>query len=289
MKKILVPCDFSRPAINAFRFALKVASEAKGVIHLLYVIELPVIYDPLLMPILSFEEEYMKDLKKKAEKKFNEMVMKYNTEGIEIEPHIAFGPTVKMIDDYARDSSIDLIVMGSHGADGLKEFVIGSNAEKVVRSSPVPVLIVKENSNQSVKNIIFPNTLETDNQEELVTRIKALQHFFKAKLHIVWINTPVNFTSDSVTVERLKSFAKRFMLKDYSINVFNHSNEEDGILHFARIVGGDMIAMATHGRKGILHVLNGSLAEDVANHATCLIWTWSLKNSFVEADNGQVI
>jgi nucleotide-binding universal stress UspA family protein len=60
-------------------------------------------------------------------------------------------------------------------------------------------------------------------------------------------------------------------------------NEEEGILHFSKLIKGNMIAMATHGYKGISHLVNGSLAEDVVNHTDKLIWTYSLKNEPVEA------
>lgn len=173
--------------------------------------------------------------------------------------------------------------MGSHGASGLREFFIGSNAEKIVRNSSIPVLVLKDYFKGPIKNIVFPNTLETEKQEDLTMKVKALQNFFKAQLHIVWINTPLNFTSDTITYERLNAFAKRFMLKDYTINIFNHPDEEKGILEFTRSVKGNLIAMGTHGRKGIAHLLNGSLAEDVVNHTKSLIWTYSLKNESAEA------
>jgi nucleotide-binding universal stress UspA family protein len=167
--------------------------------------------------------------------------------------------------------------MGSHGASGLKEILIGSNAEKIVRRSPVPVLVVKNYFAGKVTNIVFPNTLETERQEELVMKVKALQALFNAKLHIVYINTPLNFTSDKVTLARLQAFAHRFMIKDYTINVYNHGDEQEGINLFARKVNAELIAMGTHGRKGIAHLVNGSLAEDVTNHADSLVWTYTMK------------
>jgi hypothetical protein len=114
-------------------------------------------------------------------------------------------------------------------------------------------------------------------------KVKSLQHFFNAKLNIVWINTPLNFSSDTITYDRLHAFAKRFMLKDYTINIFNHPNEEEGIIKFTQMIKGDLIAMGTHGRRGISHLMLGSLAEDVVNHTDNIIWTYSLKNEPVVA------
>jgi nucleotide-binding universal stress UspA family protein len=278
MKKILVPCDFSKPAINAYRFALDVAVKANGTVHLLHVIELPVLHDSLLMPVLSFEQELLKDLKEKAESEFKKIIEKYASDGVKVSMNVVYGVPSKMILQHAKDESIDLIVMGSHGVSGLRELLVGSNAEKIVRNSPIPVLVLKHYFKGHVKNIVFPNDLETENQEDLIAKVKALQNFFKAHLHLTWINTPLNFTSDTVAHERLNAFAKRFALKDYTFHVFNHPNEEDGIIRFTKLIKGDMIAMGTHGRKGIAHLINGSMAEDVVNHAESLIWTYALKN-----------
>ncbi len=282
MKKILVPCDFSKPAINAYRFALNIAAQARGTVHLLHVIELPVVHDSLLMPVLNFEEELLKDLEEGAEVRFKDLTDKYKAEGAIVIVKTQFGPVSRVLQDYIMKESIDLVIMGSHGATGARELFIGSNAERMVRTSTVPVLIIKDYYKGPIKNIVFPNTLETEDQEDLVARIKALQNFFKAHLHLVWVNTPLNFTSDTLSIQKLEAFAKRFMLKDYTINVFNYTDEEGGILEFAKRIKGDLIAMGTQGRKGISHLVHGSLAEDVVNHNGGLVWTYALRKHAVE-------
>jgi nucleotide-binding universal stress UspA family protein len=167
MKKILVPCDFSKPAISAFRFALDLARQSKGAVHLLHVIELPVLHDTVLMPVLNFEEELLRELKEKAETRFIKMTEKYKTEGVKVIFNVQFGAVSRMIQDYVEKEAIDLVVMGSHGASGVREFFIGSNAEKMVRHSRVPVLVMKDYYKGAIRNIVFPNTLDTEDQEEL--------------------------------------------------------------------------------------------------------------------------
>lgn len=277
MKKILVPCDFSKPAVNAFRFATDIAVKSKGEIHLLNVIELPAIHDPIIMPVVTFEKEFMKELRDKTMRAFEKLIEKFKPVGISVKAHIEFGSPSKMILDMAKKRSIDTIVMGTHGTSGLREYFVGSNAEKIVRLSSVPVLVTKNYYKAPMKGIVFPNTLETEHQEELVRKVKELQAFFKARLHILYVNTPTNFTADNVTLGRLKEFARKFGFRNYTLNIYNYPFEQAGIIHFTRSIKADLIAMGTHGRVGISHFLNGSLAEDVVNHADCPIWTFATR------------
>ncbi len=277
MKKILVPCDFSPPAINAFRFALDTAARSEGTIYLLYVVELPALHDTMIMPVLSFEESYFKEVKSKTEQQFRKLIARYNTEHVKVIAAVEFGSTIKTILDYSQQKKMDFIVMGSHGAKGLRELFIGSNAEKIVCNSKVPVLVIKDYFKGPIKNIVFPNALLEDDQEDLAMKVKELQYFFKAHLDIVWINTPTNFVSDQITYRKLEEFAKRYMFKDYSLNVFNHLNEEEGIILFNQMVKGNLIALGTKGRKGIAHLMNVSIAKDIVNHSRTLVWTSASK------------
>jgi len=276
MKNVLVPCDFSRPAVDAFRFAMQIMPKEKSVVHLIHVIELPVLHDTVLMPVLYFEAAMMDELKQKMGDELNKLIKGHKKDGVAVTSEVLFGHPADKTLEYADSQSVDTIIMGSHGAHGFREFMIGSNAEKIVRRAHVPVLVVKEFGDGAVKSIVFPNMLGTEEgQEELVSKVKALQHFFGAKLHLVYINTPLHFVSDSITYSRLESFAHRFGLQDYTLNVYNHPDEEEGIIQFADKIGADMIAIGTHGRKGIAHLLNGSLAEDVVNHTDKLMWTYN--------------
>lgn len=284
MKKILVPCDFSKPASNAFRIALDIAQRAKGAVHLLNIIEVPVVMsDPTLMPGVNFEGQLVNDLNERANREFTKMITKYKPKEVKVVSEVQLGGVASAILDYISERSIDLVIMGSHGASGLQEFFVGSNAEKIVRRSPVPVLIVKDYYKGPIKNIVFPNNLESENQDDLIEKVKTLQTFLKATLHLVWINTPLNFAADNLTQRRFEEFVKQYRIKNYTTNIFNHNNEEDGILAFCKAIKGDLIAMGTHGRRGLSHIVNGSLAENVVNHSDRLVWTYTLKNQLVEA------
>lgn len=273
MKKILVPCDFSDQAVQAFKFAVDVARQSKGEVLLLTVIEVPVVHEAALMPSISFEEVFLKESRERAEKDFAKMKSKWAKDEPTVKTFVEFGNPSAVIRNFIDSKKVDLVVMGTKGASGLKEYLVGSNTEKIVRWSKAPVIAIKKYvKGSSIKNIVFPNTLERS-QEDLIMKVKALQNFFNAKLHILYVNTPANFKSDSESKKRLEDFGKRFMFKDYTLNIYNDIYEEGGVLNFAKSVNADMIAIATHGRKGLNHLLSGSIAEDLVNHIECPIWT----------------
>lgn len=231
-------------------------------------------HDSMLMPTLSFEEETMNELRKNALQQFERI--KADFPSLSVVTELLYGGPAAMIAGYIKEKQIQLVVMGTKGASGLKELLIGSTAEKVVRSATCPVITVRvEVSPRAIRNIVVPNSLEPD-QELLVTKLKQLQDMLKATLHIVWINTPANFTPDNITTVRLKDFARRYMLTNYTLNVYNDIEEKTGVINFAKYKEADMIAMGTHGRKGISHLLTGSIAEDVVNHVQIPIWTTHL-------------
>jgi len=272
MQKILVPCDFSDPSVQAFKFAVEVANRRGGQVVLLHVVELPVMHDTVLMPTLSFEEAYLKDVRQDANRNFDQMKAKWAENGPPVTTLVQCGPTTPTIRQAIEDQQIDLVIMGTQGASGLKEFLVGSNAEKIVRTSPVPVIALKKPLNE-IKNIVFPNTLNPD-QEELTLKLKDLQHAFGARLHVLYVNTPALFKRDTETKAQLASFAARFMLSNYTLNIVNDYSEEEGIAAFANEVQADLIALGTHGRRGLNHLLSGSIAEDVVNHLDRPIWTY---------------
>lgn len=276
MKKILVPCDFSSQSVSAFRVALDIAKMSKGEVHLLNVVELPVMHDTVLMPVLSFEEALLKELKEKGDKQFKKLIRKYAKDFKKVQGTVVYGNPSIMILRFIEEEGIDLVVMGTKGASGVREALIGSNTEKIVRRSPVPVFTVKKYIKVSeIRDIVFPSSLQVEH-EDLVARVKDLQKFLGATLHIVFINTPTNFTRDTRTHKRLSDFVKKTGIKNYTTNIFNDPYEETGVINFLRMIGADMVAMGTHGRKGLAHILSGSLTEDVVNHVDAPTWTYMI-------------
>ena len=277
MKRILVPTDFSAPAQQALQFAVNIAESNRGQIHVVHVVDLPLMNDSLLTPTIYVDDTIVKDSVSKAQKSFDKMLDKYKTSEAKITTSVEYGNPSIAILKMIEIQKIDLVIMGTRGASGLKEMLVGSNTEKIVRGSRVPVISIPDGTKVTkVNRIVFPNSLQEPN-EELTQAVKNLQNFFKAELHLVYINTPALFKRDYETVGRLRTYTKRYMFKNTFIHVYNDISEQEGTANFASEIGADLIAMGTHGRRGLVHLFSGSVAEDVVNHVKCPIWTMRIK------------
>jgi nucleotide-binding universal stress UspA family protein len=273
MKKILVPCDFSQSSIEALKFAAQVAATDKAQILLIHAIELPALYDSSFA--LAFEQDYMKEQRTVALKKLNKLSERWVKGVVKTSSDVQFGGIIGIIERTITSSGADLVILGTHGASGVKEYTIGSNAEKVVRNSVVPVIAVHK-APKSIKNIVFPVRPESD-LEDLTMHVKELQERFNAKLHVLFVNTPALFHRDSDIKPKMEALAKRYMLKNYTLNIFNDIGEAEGIINFTNDLKDPMVAIRTHGRRGITHLATGSVAEDVVNHIECPVWTFKIK------------
>lgn len=116
----------------------------------------------------------------------------------------------KELNSVPQEQHIDLIMMGSHGANGLSEFFVGSNTEKVVRTSEVPVLVVKiPNPDFRVENILFACDFK-DNTSLAFKNAKAFAASFSAGLQFIYSNTPYNrFYNSAEIEERISRFFSR--------------------------------------------------------------------------------
>jgi nucleotide-binding universal stress UspA family protein len=277
MKKILVPCDFSPTAQQAYTFALDIAKKTDAGLYVLNVLDTPFMVESYsMLSSLRLNPELWTQVEKDARERFNK-IKAAHTRQSDITFRIIQGSVTATILDFIQKEEIDLVVMGTNGSSGLDEYLIGSNTEKIVRFSQVPVFAVRKAINlSSIKNIVFPTDLALD-QAAFVNKVKELQGLFGAILHVLTINTPSNMHRNGNQKREMEEFVKHYDIHNYSLNSRNEFGEEEGIIGFAEETKADMVAMGTHGRRGLAHLFAGSIAENVVNHITCPIWTYTVR------------
>jgi nucleotide-binding universal stress UspA family protein len=274
MKKILVPTDFSKSAENALKVAAQIAKNNNGEIFLLHMLELPMTGNDAISVAHDIPE--LMFFKNAAIAKLDTLMEVDYLKGLTVTKIIQFELAFEGIIKTGESHNTDLIVMGSHGASGFQEMFIGSNTEKVVRNSNVPVLVIKhEDANFKPEKFVFASDF-SDEIKKPFEKVVAFANKFNSHLHLVNINTPNNFKSTKVAQKIMDEFMKDFDIKNYTTHIYNDINVEKGILHFAKSIDADIIGMSTHGRKGISHFFNGSISEDLVNHAKRPVVTFKI-------------
>ena len=282
MKKILVPTDFSKPAEIAVDVAVDIAKKANGQLVLLHVVEEASGTSFNITGEVDVSggwenKLFTMKLIERSKKQMAKLFEAVKATGAKVKQELRVGTAFHGMRDIISEHKVDLVVMGTAGHSKLEEMIIGTNTEKVVRHSKVPVLTVhKKPVTTDFKNIVYATSMSKD--EEVFSRVvRSTQQLYDSTVHLVRINTPGNFQRDAVVKKYMQDFAKKLQLKNFTINIFNDLTEEEGIIYFADSINADLIAMATHGRTGFAHVLAGSIAEEVVSHSKRPVLTWVTK------------
>lgn len=274
MKKILVPVDFSEPSAYALEVAAKIAKHRKAEIVVLHMLGLS---EAVLTKDESQEYEEARFYMELARKRFKTFLDKPFLEDIKVKEIVQNYKIFKELNKVAQEQDIDLIVMGSHGTGGFKELFVGSNTEKVVRTSDVPVLVVKEsNPNFKITNMLFA----CDFEDEAILAYKKANAFadsFSAKLHLIYVNVPHDdFISNSEIEKRITTFFYKAGEDEKKVVIYSDYSVEQGLMNYSKKKKFDLLSIPTHGRKRLSHFLLGSIGEDIANHASLPILTFKI-------------
>lgn len=277
MKKIIVPIDFSEHSEYALEAAANLAQKYDAELLVLHMLELS---NAILTADSSALNEEAVFYLKLAEQKFETFLDKPYLENVNVTPIVKHFKVWSEINDVANEHDANLIIMGSHGASGVKEVLVGSNTEKVVRHADIPVLVIKHNPILfDFENGVFASDFSDDSVEPY---LKARTTFEKlgAKMHLVYVNSPDgNFRSSSEIDKKVSDFLRKAdgdLENLPSVSVVSDYSIEKGILNFANVIGADVIAVATNGRKGLAHFFEGSISEDIANHSTLPVMTFKI-------------
>jgi nucleotide-binding universal stress UspA family protein len=119
--------------------AVELVRASGGTLHIMSVVP------DMGLPLVEgfFPEDFEKKAIAKASEALDHLVQAEVPDGIAIKQHLAFGKIHNKVLEAIDETGCDLVVMGSHDPDPLRDFLVGSNADRVVRRSPVSVLVVR--------------------------------------------------------------------------------------------------------------------------------------------------
>ena len=277
MKKIIVPIDFSEHSEYALKTAAKLAKKTNAELLVLHMLEMS---DVILTKSDSEQQQKTVFFLKLVEQKFEAFLDKDYLKDVKVTPIVKHFKVFSEVNDVAKEHDASLIVMGSHGTSGFKEFFVGSNTERVVRNSEIPVLVIKnEIKDINFSTAVFATSFEEENVRPYLTATSMFKSF-GTKLILLYVNLPNEHFKSSVEIE--KKIAEFLITADGNLDRINDVayqadyTVEQGVINYANKVGADIIAIPTHGRKGISHFFAGSIGEDIANHSPLPVMTFMI-------------
>lgn len=272
MKNIIIPIDFSEQSEFALQTGAILAKKHHATIHVLHMLELS---DSLVHLSSNESKNEMLYLISFAEKRFEAFLDKDYLEGVSVKSVIKKHKVYKEVDFLAKELHADLIIMGSQGITLQDGIFAGSNAEKMVRNSSTPVLIVKTEPNGfNLKNVV----LATDMSIGSVNAYKKAIHMLEklgSNVHPVYVNRPY---TTFISTKQFNQKRREFELAGGSnnVNFIAGHTIEDGVIQYADETKSDAIAVITNARRGLNHFIKGSISENLANHSKRPVMTFKL-------------
>lgn len=272
MKKILVPTDFSKIADKALDIAVQIAKKNMAHIELLNVSVFPASEVGVYYSVYSINksmDDAWDEILKENDLKLKERINKY--------PDVKIFPFLAESDnDFVKEllnHEADLIVIGSHGAEGFREIISGSNSEEVVRLSNCPVLVVKDEELAfNPQKVVFAVDLSKHN--DYIQKAVDNLPIDKSEKHFIFIDNDMKRINYAETKEKMSKMVSSMNITNTVFNVVEANTIEEGILSYSKEINAGMIIMYTHGRTGISHFFNGSIAEDIVNHSNIPVFTF---------------
>jgi nucleotide-binding universal stress UspA family protein len=263
MKKILVPTDYSDCATSAVDVAKAIAVKSGAELFVLHLEEVVPEVAHVLHHVVIEENTHRVG---QARYQLQQVVDSIVKDGVKTRAVFVPNEGRESIEDYIKPYDIDFLVMGSHGARGIREVIIGSKTQKVIRESSVPALVIKRPIKKfNPKKIVFASTFREDISKPL-KEVLAFAKLWNAELDLVFINMLAHLIEEHE--------AKKIMVKQmpespgvtYSLNITDTNDEEWGISKFARLVNADVISVVLDTHTGFSRLFNASVAEKLINH-----------------------
>jgi nucleotide-binding universal stress UspA family protein len=273
IKKILVPIDFSELSTYAVEYAMQIAHLHTSKIILVHAIEDMLNFSVPGDFVLNTEEFIEKEkaihqVKSERIKQYAEaMRVKYS---YEFEYRVIFGKSHRAITELVEEEKIDLLVMSTHGVSGFREFVIGSNAVRIISECPCPVLSVqKQMPKYTIKRILLPFKDDPFSRQKVNIAIQFAK-WFDAEIYTLGIETEGE-ESHYIKIQRegnqIKQYLDEFGVKN-NLKIVESNNVSKAILDYGKEIDACMLlVMADMEREDFVEYIMGPVAQQLVNHS----------------------
>ena len=279
MKKILIPVDFSNLARHAFELGKQLQSELQAELHFVHIVTLPShilltpdgeLFDDDEMDITQLQLEHAQ-----AERKLMAWIGNVQSNVVN---KVLYGHVNETLLHYAQKIKADMVLMGTHGAFGMRELLNGSHAEYLAMHADMPILSLKGEAGKRIEKMVlaadFTAILPTN-----ISLLLALRSALQAQLYLLQIQKPGKRKREVEIQEQMSAFAEANGLEDVAYAIFPAEDLEEGIVRFAANNNIDLIAIGSMQRTGLNKLINGCISADLVNHVQKPIFTFKLKDN----------
>lgn len=289
VQRILLATDFSSWAQRAEEYACSLTASWRAHLTVVTVLEFP----PGLNPDYPVNQQYLTDRMKEASAQLTDFKSRAGRRGIVAATRIVTGIPSEEVNAAAQAEESDLIVMGTRGKTGLAHVLLGSTAERVIRTAPCPVLAVHMAKDEApvergvrLERVLVPVDF-SDCSLDALEYAAMVAGQAKASIELLHVPEPVSYGLDFTfshpeereqkrerLTARLQALSSA--LAASGLTVAHHLRggvPADSILDEARTLPCDLIVMGTHGRRGLSYVMAGSVAESVLRRTSCPVLT----------------
>ena len=207
MKKILIPTDFSANAYNAISYAMKLYKNEETTFFLMNTYT-PAVYQSEYL-LFSPGQIGLGDIyQENSEKKLNQVKRcieeEFNNPKHSFIIHSAFNTLVYEVEETVENEKIDVVVMGTQGATGAKEILLGTNTVHVIKNAKCPVLVVPPKySYVAPKEILFPTDYEVDYSKTQLKQLIDIARANSAKIEVLYVSS-----GNELTIDQLENKSK---------------------------------------------------------------------------------
>jgi nucleotide-binding universal stress UspA family protein len=284
LKSILVPVDFSKYAGKSLNFAASIAKQLGSRISLLTVLEPHGIFHGKRARPAESEKEPRECLKRNL----NQFATDNIDELIPFDYDVRVGNVYQEICEAARAKKADLVVINTHGRSMIKELLLGSTAQHVVRSAPCSVLVVRRDGESCEtfrpNKILVPIDFSPGSRNALADAL-VLAKRFQARVQLLYV-VPIYFvTAELEYYGHLEAELKAYGTRQIALlakfcaskgvqveTALRYGRVGTAICDAVKEFDCDLLVIASRGHSQISCMLLGSTTEDVVRHANCPVF-----------------
>ncbi|CAN5549883.1 universal stress protein [soil metagenome] len=278
MKTILIPTDFSPNSENATDYAMEMNKKINAKIVLFHSYFIPVYGTDMPVEVLNdaeIREASLKTLEKLKEK----AKLKFKNSDFVFDVLTSEGIIADEIAAAVEKEKIDLVVMGTKGAHGLKEVLIGTNTASVVGKVNCMVLAIPEEAKfKEIKKIVFATNYAENDFENIEAVIDFAKHY---NAEVIMLHISEGDLSRSFEFNSIEHFEQRIKedtnYEGISFKLFEGKNVEEGISLYLEEINADMIAMTNRHRNLFQRLFDRSLTKKMAYHTHIPLMTFHVK------------